>query len=179
MRQGDPISPKLFTSVPEAVFRKIKWKEKWGIPINGRRLTNIRFADDIVLFATSAKILREMLTEVNHQSMQVGLNMNTSKTKLMTNNEPKSISIGGTIMEYVQEYKYLGQIISFSNRGKEEINHRITAAWSKFWSLNYILLNKKNKFSYKEESHGYLHFANVNIRITNLVNDSKPKDDAN
>ena len=86
VRQGDPISPKLFTSVLEIIFRKVKWtKNNYGININGRRLSNLRFADDIVLFATSAKKLEKMMNELNDKSKEVGLNMNPMKTKLMTN----------------------------------------------------------------------------------------------
>ncbi|KAG1650809.1 Receptor-type tyrosine-protein phosphatase S [Nymphon striatum] len=48
VRQGDSISPKLFTAFLENVFRCLNWTSK-GIPINGDRLTNLRFADDVVL----------------------------------------------------------------------------------------------------------------------------------
>ena len=51
VRQGDPISPKLFTSLLEDIFRSRNWGGKYGVSLNGSRLTNLRFADDVVLFA--------------------------------------------------------------------------------------------------------------------------------
>jgi Reverse transcriptase (RNA-dependent DNA polymerase). len=37
VRQGDPISPKLFTCVLEDVFRKLDWEDKYGITVNGKK----------------------------------------------------------------------------------------------------------------------------------------------
>jgi len=48
VRQGDPISPKLFTAAMEDVFRNLDWQSK-GIVINGEYLNHLRFADDILL----------------------------------------------------------------------------------------------------------------------------------
>ena len=56
-----------------------------GIVVGERRLTNLRFADDIVLFSSSASELGQMLEQLNAASREVGLEMNMSKTKLMTN----------------------------------------------------------------------------------------------
>ncbi|CAK1600454.1 unnamed protein product [Parnassius mnemosyne] len=50
VRQGDVISPKLFTAALEDVFKLLDWKG-YGININGEYITHLRFADDIVLMA--------------------------------------------------------------------------------------------------------------------------------
>ncbi|GBP52074.1 Retrovirus-related Pol polyprotein from type-2 retrotransposable element R2DM; Endonuclease [Eumeta japonica] len=50
VRQGDPLSPKLFIAVLEDIFKNLDW-EQFGININGSNLNHLRFADDIVLFA--------------------------------------------------------------------------------------------------------------------------------
>ena len=49
VRQGDTISPKLFTATLESIFRRINWENK-GVRIGGKFLNNLRFADDILLF---------------------------------------------------------------------------------------------------------------------------------
>ena len=49
--------PKLFISLLEHQFRKLKWGNRYGIYIDGIRLTHLRFADDILLVVTSAKEL--------------------------------------------------------------------------------------------------------------------------
>ena len=50
VRQGDPLSPKLFTAVMEGsrVFKKAHISE--GINVDGEDLTNFRFAGNVALF---------------------------------------------------------------------------------------------------------------------------------
>ena len=48
VRQGDPLSPKLFTAVMEKAFKKADIPE--GINVDGENPTNLRFADDVTLF---------------------------------------------------------------------------------------------------------------------------------
>jgi hypothetical protein len=54
VKQGDPLLPKFFTSLLENQFRRLKWENKYGVIIDGVRLTYLRFADDIILTAKSA-----------------------------------------------------------------------------------------------------------------------------
>lgn len=56
VRQGDVISPKLFTLVLEDVFKKVNWSEK-EINIHGEYPSILRFTDDIVLFGRDNKSL--------------------------------------------------------------------------------------------------------------------------
>ena len=48
VRQGDTISPKLFTATLESIFRRLNSEHK-GVKIDGEFLSNLRFADDIFL----------------------------------------------------------------------------------------------------------------------------------
>ena len=57
MRQGDTISPKLFSTGLEEVFKRLDWSET-GIKVNGQYLSHLRFADDIVIFSDSAENLQ-------------------------------------------------------------------------------------------------------------------------
>ena len=151
VRQGDPLSPKLFTCVLEDIFRKVDWKPKFGIPINGRQLTNLRFADDIVLFAKSAQDLSDMMQELIKVCQEAGLTINVSKTKVMTNYQELPILVNGKQVNYVHEYLYLGQLVTFTRRGDKEINRRISLAWNKFWSLSFIFQDKKLKLRTKRD----------------------------
>ena len=47
--QGDTLSPVMFTAAAEEIFKRMNIEA--GININGVRLNNLRFADDIILFA--------------------------------------------------------------------------------------------------------------------------------
>ena len=48
VRQGDPMSSILFNSLLGEIFRNLEWEEK-GINISGQFLSNLCFADDIIL----------------------------------------------------------------------------------------------------------------------------------
>ena len=69
MRHGDSISPKLFTLAMEDMFRELNWQNK-GILINGKRLSHLRFADDITLIARGQDELPSMIEELNEKSEQ-------------------------------------------------------------------------------------------------------------
>lgn len=140
VRQGDPLSPKLFSAVLEHVFRRLEWN-KYGLNINGVQLTHLRFADDLILISSHAKGLQEMLEQLVHESEKAGLSMNTSKTKLMTNGDKVPIMVSNTTIEYVEEYTYLGQIISPKDLTTKEISNRINLAWKRYWSLKEIMKN--------------------------------------
>ena len=51
VRQGDTLSPILFTSAVEEIFKRVEIED--GVNINRERLSNLRFADDIILFPES------------------------------------------------------------------------------------------------------------------------------
>lgn len=140
VRQGDPLSPKLFSAVLEHVFRCLDW-ENYGLIINGVRLNHLRFADDLILISVDPKSLQKMLDQLVHESDKVGLSMNTTKTKIMSNSESFPITVNGKTVEYVEEYTYLGQIISPKDLTTKEINNRVTLAWKRYWSLKEVMKN--------------------------------------
>ena len=143
VRQGDPISPKLFTSLLEDIFQELDWESKYGIKLNGFRLTNLRFADDVVLFARNAQDLQTMIQNLNSCSKKAGLEMNMNKTQVMTNSQPTAIKVESAELQYVEDYTYLGQLIGFKNNMDKELKRRIALAWKTFWTLKFILLDKK------------------------------------
>lgn len=143
VRQGDPMSPKLFLAVLEMIFRKIKWSDRQkGIIIRGHHLSNLRFADDLVIFARSAYDLTRLLQELHSESRKIGLEMSETKTKVMTNWKLTPITIGNTTLEYVKEYIYLGKVISFVDCTKKEVERRIGNTWKRYWSMKEIFKSR-------------------------------------
>lgn len=66
IRQGDAISPKLFTAALDA-FRLLDWN--WlGINIIGERITHLRFDGDVVIMAETMEHLSIMLDDFNRVS---------------------------------------------------------------------------------------------------------------
>lgn len=148
VRQGDPLSPKLFTAVLEEILRKLKW-DQYGLNINGEQLSHLRFADDIILFATTKEHLQSMIIDLERESRKVGLTMNTSKTKAMTNASEDTVIINGEPIEFVKEYTYLGQQISTTDIMSKEIDTRIGKAWKCYWGLKEVMKNTETKITVK------------------------------
>ena len=61
-RQGDYISPKLFTVCLEQIFRKLNWEEM-GIKKDGETFNSFRFADDITLVSEDSEELQTILEQ--------------------------------------------------------------------------------------------------------------------
>ncbi|CAH2091627.1 unnamed protein product [Euphydryas editha] len=139
VRQGDVISPTIFIAVLQQVIGQLNW-EKVGLNINNRYISHLRFADDIVLLSENTTELQSMINDLHAASLQVGLEMNRSKTNIMTNSIRHPVYVENILLEYVDTYIYLGKQISFhKQRNEHEVDRRITNAWKKFWSLKEVM----------------------------------------
>ena len=143
VRQGDTISPKIFNAGLEQVFRELSWDTK-GLEVNGDRINNLRFADDIVLVSTNGDEMEEMLNELDTESLKLGLKMNMRKTEIMYNSfaDEKEVKINGIAVKKVEEYVYLGQLVTMKSDKTDEIKRRITAGWRAFGKYKDILKSK-------------------------------------
>ncbi|CAI5455831.1 unnamed protein product [Caenorhabditis angaria] len=136
VRQGDPISPNLFSASIEGVFRSTNWSD-CGISIDGRKLNHLRFADDVVLISHTPHQASRMLKELVQESAKVGLKINEAKTKSMRNRFAltRPIEIGNKTIENVDEYIYLGRQLNPQNELLPEIHRRRRAGWAAFKSI--------------------------------------------
>ena len=146
VRQGDTLSPVMFTAAVENIFMRMNIET--GININGVGLSNLRFADDIILFAESEDKLKEMLEELNNEGKKDGMKLNKKKTKIMCNEvarrRPRTgVKIDAEQLEEVTEYKYLGRLITSGNELSKEIGERITSGWRRFGDYSHFLRDKK------------------------------------
>ena len=78
VRQGCIFSPDLFNLNRENVFRELEDLD--GISVGGHNLTNLRFADDSMLVASSQQGLQDLLNKVVDESKKKGLKINRKKT---------------------------------------------------------------------------------------------------
>lgn len=139
VRQGDPLSPTIFIAVLESIIGKLNW-ERVGININGCYLSHLRFADDIALLSESINQLQIMINTLHEESRKVGLEINLTKTNIMTNHIERPIYLENSSLAYVGAYIYLGKQVSFNQQNNElEVERRINNTWKKFWSLKEIL----------------------------------------
>ena len=83
-----------------------------GIKIAGRNINNLRYADDTTFVAESEEELKSLLMKVKEESEQVGLKLNTQKTKIMTSGPITSWEIDGETVETVAGFFFLGSKIT-------------------------------------------------------------------
>ena len=91
--------------------------------------------------------MTELLVE---EFSKVGLELNASKSKILTNEtvDFEYIDIAGDMVEIVQDLKthrYLGRFLSgnLDARGLIEVRHRIQCAWMKFGQNARTVTNRK------------------------------------
>ena len=80
-----------------------------GINIDGEKLKDVRFADDVALCMEDTAQMERNLNIVNNESQNVELKIHGYKTKYMYMTNYKTDN--DKVIERVIQYKYLGQII--------------------------------------------------------------------
>ena len=155
VKQGDPIS-----SVMEVMFRRLK--ARWS-KLNSRRtgpyygividdpldpLTNLRFADDVLLVAVSRTDVRKMIADLQKEALMFGLKMHAGKTKILTTDRARRqtpASCGGHDVEVLQNgcfEKYLGRKFSVDDFHTTELTNRLSMGWAVFFKFKGALCNK-------------------------------------
>ena len=82
--QGCILSPCLFNFYAEYIMRNAGLEEtQAGIKIAGRKIKNLRYADDTTLMAESEEELKSLLMKVKEESEKLGLKLNIQKMKIM------------------------------------------------------------------------------------------------
>ena len=85
------------------------------VSIGGRKITNLRFADDIDGLAGEEEELANLVERLDKASTAYGMEISVEKTKLMTINTSginTEIKVNGQRLETVTSVKYLGSIIT-------------------------------------------------------------------
>jgi len=80
-----------------------------GFQISGRLANNLRYADDIVLVASSEEELQELVSRVYGAAKDAGMRINVRKTEVMKVCEdapPMSITVNGDTISEVSSHKY-------------------------------------------------------------------------
>ena len=156
IKQGDCLSAIIFNCVMDIAFAKWKLKLRHhGLFIGTglERLTNTRYADDILLYAKSLSELTEMMELLIDELKQVGLQLNTKKTKILhtdiadDDHDVDFIDISGefvSILHGGEFHRYLGRFLCLSqeNRLDIEFKHRKQQGWFSFQKHRKCLLNK-------------------------------------
>lgn len=146
VRQGCILSPLLFNIYSETIFKEALEHCDKGIVVGGRRINNLRYADDTVLLTEDRDDMQELLNLVIQKSEEYGLTINTKKTKTMVitkqqGNNPH-ITINNEVLQNTRSIKYLGYILDDQCTYMTEVRSRIEQSRQAFIKMNKVLCNK-------------------------------------
>ena len=143
VRQGCVLSPLLYNLYSEMLMREVI-RDEDGICINGKHISNIRYADDTAFIARSPEELQGLLNRLQSRGAMFGLRINIGKTKVMAISRDKTkpvirITVAGQNLEQVNQFTYLGSVISDDGKCEVEIRRRISQAKLAFLRLGDLL----------------------------------------
>ena len=139
--QGDTLAPYLFVLVLDVVMHNALGQvQDKGVQFDSlvgqQSLTDLDFADDIVLLTTTMDDARELLRIVEAAALRVGLELNAKKTKYIVTGpvprpNPQLVTRNGPIDE-VDSYQYLGVWTDVD----KDIGVRIGKGWAQMRRLH-------------------------------------------
>ena len=82
------------------------------LAIGGRRITNLRYADDTTLLASSQERIRKFFKDLVQESARYNMYINAQKSKIMVVSRQDNIAVQvdheGESLEQVHDFKFLG-----------------------------------------------------------------------
>ena len=114
------------------------------------------YADDVNMLGENLQTVRENREIFIKASKDIGLEVNSDKTKYMITSrrqnliQNQNIVVGNLSFENVEKFRYLGVTVTNTNDSREEIKCRINMGNACYYSLEKILsrlLSKKLKLN--------------------------------
>ena len=130
VKQGGPLSPKLFSVYIDELIHKLDTKTN-GCKVYGINVNSILYADDTTLIYPTIKELQRAIDILVEYCDEHEIQINIKKTKCMTTRTKRaaeSTHIKGEELEYVDKFRYLGWWLESNLANKEHIKTRKMAA---------------------------------------------------
>ncbi|KAJ4436862.1 hypothetical protein ANN_16994 [Periplaneta americana] len=142
LKQGDALAPMLFNLALHWVITQK------GIDPNStlvyKSVQIVGYADDLHVMGRSLTAIEEVYKDLEQGAAKIGLQINASKTKRMTQirnkqniYNPPNLTIN--MFEETEKFKYLGTVMISNNNELIEVQSRITAANKAYFALSAIL----------------------------------------
>jgi hypothetical protein len=143
VRQGCPISPFLFNFVIDDILTNaLKDTQNFGVElIPGPNLTDIEYADDIVLLGKSEGVMQDFLHRLRSAAESYGMCFAPKKCKVMLQNwvgQNPNLNLANCSLEIVTNFSYLGANISSTCDATDDIDSRIIKARIAFKNFGHI-----------------------------------------
>jgi len=139
-----------FNILAEMVMRETIDGFQGGLQIGGRIVTNLHYADDIILLAISEAELQELVDRLGRVSSKYSLLIIVDKTKVMASDGIACrILIQNEQLEQVDTFPYLGSLIiedgECTTEFRTRLNRRqaIGASLQKIWKSHSIPISTK------------------------------------
>ena len=113
-----------------------------GIKIAGRNINKLTCTDETTLMAESEEKLKSLLKKVKEESENVGLKLNTQKTKIMASVPITSWEIDGETVETVSDFIFGGSKITAHGDCSHEIKRRLLLGRKVMTNLDSILKSR-------------------------------------
>ena len=113
-----------------------------GIKIDGRNISNLRYADDTTLKIESEEELKSLLMKVKEESEKLGLKLKIHKAKIMASSPITSWQIDEETMETVKNFIFLGSKITADSDWCHEIKRRLALGRKVVTNLGSILKSR-------------------------------------
>ena len=133
-----------------------------GIKIAGRKINNLRYADDITLMAESEEELKSLLMKVKKGSEKVGLKLNIQKMKVMASGPITSWQIDET-METVTDFIFRGSQITADGECSHEIKRRLLLGRKVMTNLDSIFKSRDITLPTKLRLVKAMVFSNIHV----------------
>ena len=141
VKQGCVMSGFLFLLVVDWIMSETVKDGNTGIRWRMmEQLEDLDYADDITLLSSHWNQLRRKLDRIKQHGDQVGLRINSAKTKSMCVNvtEERRFSMEGEDIEEVDKFTYLGSEVTKGGGTAEDIRKRCGKACAAYYKLNKV-----------------------------------------
>ena len=141
VRQGCILSPVLFNIFLEHIMMQTLQGFTPTLTINGRPISNLRFADDIDLIGENFDQVQDLTSRLHVAAKSVGMEISTEKSKILISGGDSTgscIKLDCHVLEEVETFKYLGSTLTKDGRSIKEIKIRLSLASSimaKLWKI--------------------------------------------
>jgi len=126
VRQGCVLSPYLVNILVEMVMRETLDGFQGGLQTVGQMVTNLCYADDIILMATSEAELQELVDHLDQVGHKYSLLIKVDKTKVMASNGIACcVLIQNEQLEQADTFPFLGSLITEDGECTTEFRTRL------------------------------------------------------
>lgn len=150
VRQGGSLSPLLFITYMDDIIKESRKRTKQMYAghrhLQTVNVSELAFADDVVLLASSEENLRNNLLVWNEVLERKGMKLNKEKTKVMVTSKEKrliNILIEGERIEQVDSFQYLGVSLEETGNNEKEIADRIAKTNNIYYAMSKGFTNRR------------------------------------